>query len=182
MGYNGTDYSYMKGNKNPMYKINLKEKRKNDKHKFTCSCFICKSKRGEKIIKIKPIGKLNGMFGRKHKPETIIKLKEAALKDSKNRRERRQKQIIENYGLQLGKYERIILDYIENYLKTPIIRQLPVNGYWIDGYSPIYNIVFEVDEQHHSRQVEKDTQRQNEIKKELNCVFIRIPVIEVINI
>ena len=51
-------------------------------------------------------------------------------------------------------------------------------GYWVDGYSPTKNIVIEYDEEYHftknGRYRKKDIQRQLEIEKFLNCIFIRI--------
>ena len=47
-------------------------------------------------------------------------------------------------------------------------------GYWVDGYSKEKNIVIEFDEKNHKYQIEKDTQRQNEITEFLNCEFIRL--------
>lgn len=53
------------------------------------------------------------------------------------------------------------------------IKQL---GYWVDGYDIEKNTVIEVDEAHHSRRIEKDIIRQNEIISHLGCEFIRINV------
>ena len=73
----------------------------------------------------------------------------------------------------LGRYEKQILDEVENFIELKIIRQFPVLGYWVDGYLPKANIVFEVDERPKIK--EKDILRENIIKNELNCNFIRIP-------
>ena len=91
----------------------------------------------------------------------------------------RQEQIDKDGGIvQIGKYEKQILDYIEDYLKTPIIRQFRTAGYFIDGYCPVYNLAVEIDEPFHNNQLEKDKEREQNIKNELNCVFIRIPTNE----
>jgi len=47
-------------------------------------------------------------------------------------------------------------------------------GYWVDGYSEEKNIVIEYYEKHHSRQEERDLQRQKEITNLLKCEFIII--------
>ena len=51
-------------------------------------------------------------------------------------------------------------------------------GYWVDGYSPSKNIVFEYDEKGHFDQngllKKRDQIRQREIENYLNCIFIRI--------
>lgn len=51
-------------------------------------------------------------------------------------------------------------------------------GYWVDGYDSRKNIVIEIDEKKHfdanGNLRKKDIVRQNEIKHQLNCKFIRI--------
>ena len=51
-------------------------------------------------------------------------------------------------------------------------------GYWVDGYDKINNTVYEWDEKRHFNKdgtlKTKDILRENEIKKFLNCKFIRI--------
>jgi len=49
-------------------------------------------------------------------------------------------------------------------------------GYWVDGYDPVNNVVYEYDEKYHKskKQQEKDLNRQNEIIDFLKCSFIRI--------
>jgi len=52
-------------------------------------------------------------------------------------------------------------------------------GYWLDGYDEHRNIVIEIDEPEHflnGKLKDKDIERQEEIKTELNCKFIRIRV------
>lgn len=56
--------------------------------------------------------------------------------------------------------------------------QYPVmNGnkiYFIDAYLPAMNLAIEVDEPHHTYQVETDQKRQEFIRRTLNCDFVRI--------
>ena len=51
-------------------------------------------------------------------------------------------------------------------------------GYWVDGYSPSKNIVFEFDEPSHFDKngllKKRDQIRQKEIEQYLKCIFIRI--------
>jgi len=50
-------------------------------------------------------------------------------------------------------------------------------GYWVDGYESELNLVLEYDERHHFREgklKEKDIEREEKIKSELNCKFVRI--------
>ncbi len=78
----------------------------------------------------------------------------------------------------IGKYETQILDYLEDKIGDKIIRQYLVCGYFLDGYSKLRNIAFEIDEPYHfteEKQV-KDKIRQLEIEEELKCQFVRIKV------
>ena len=91
----------------------------------------------------------------------------------RKQREARIKQILEiGGGPNIGKHEKQILDFIEPSIGFPIIRQYIVNGYFVDGYCPERNIVFEVDER--LKNTKRDIQRQKEIESKLNCKFIRI--------
>lgn len=54
--------------------------------------------------------------------------------------------------------------------------QFKVGIYRIDGYLPDINLAVEIDEPHHSKQSDYDKQREEEIRKELNCEFIRLDV------
>ncbi|MHA1482134.1 MAG: endonuclease domain-containing protein [Candidatus Heimdallarchaeaceae archaeon] len=74
----------------------------------------------------------------------------------------------------IGKHEKQILDEVEKELKFRIIRQYEIGGYFLDGYIPEINLAIEVDEKHHKRQKEKDTQREEFIKQKLGCQFLRI--------
>lgn len=50
-------------------------------------------------------------------------------------------------------------------------------GFWVDGYEPKLNLVIEYDESHHFRVdklKEKDIKREQKIKNELDCKFVRI--------
>lgn len=51
-------------------------------------------------------------------------------------------------------------------------------GYWVDFYSKKYNLVIEWNEErghyNNGKLTKKHKKRQNEIKKELNCIFINI--------
>jgi len=49
-------------------------------------------------------------------------------------------------------------------------------GYWVDGYDVEKNVVIEVDEPSHRYKKDRDTKRQREIEKHLNCKFVRINI------
>lgn len=80
----------------------------------------------------------------------------------------------------IGNNETEILDQQEKIIGRKIIRQYHVDikgkniYYRIDGYDPIAKIAREVDELHHGRQRVEDAIRENDIKAELGCTFIRI--------
>lgn len=76
----------------------------------------------------------------------------------------------------LGKNEKAILDRLEIFLGHKIERQYLIKGYSLDGYIPELNIAVEVDEKDHKsmRSIIHDNKKEGIIKKELNCLFIRI--------
>jgi len=76
----------------------------------------------------------------------------------------------------IGIIEEKILDNIEKQKQTTILRQIKIGKYYIDGYDRNNNIVYEVDEQQHKYTQIQDYIREQQIKKELNCNFVRIKV------
>lgn len=76
----------------------------------------------------------------------------------------------------IGKQEKEILDQIEIETNSKIIRQFQVNRKFIDGYDPINNIAYEIDEYNHKYNKVYDYRRENMIKNLLGCEFIRIQV------
>ena len=82
----------------------------------------------------------------------------------------------------IGRYEKLILDELQNRIGYNIVRQFFINGYFLDGYIPEINLAIEIDEEHHyKKQVkEKDINKQNNIINSLGCNFLRIRVSEVI--
>lgn len=74
----------------------------------------------------------------------------------------------------IGKYETQYLDFLEDDIGLSIVRQYPVCGYFLDGYCKERNVAFEIDER--PKVSERDIRRESEIKNELNCGFIRIPL------
>jgi very-short-patch-repair endonuclease len=104
----------------------------------------------------------NNMFGKHHTEESKRKIRIKALKR------------IKEIGFHEGKNERKILNRIEKENGIKLHRQYPIIGYSIDGYDKKNNIAYEVDEKHHKNNIKKDKERENNIKKELRCKFIRI--------
>ncbi|HAM6012162.1 TPA: hypothetical protein IB719_001101 [Escherichia coli] len=81
-------------------------------------------------------------------------------------------------GLRFGlsAAEKIALNTIEQVLGISLIRQYKVLNYRIDGYDPVNNIAYEIDEPEHQYKKEQDEIRQRRIENELGCKFVRIKV------
>jgi len=82
------------------------------------------------------------------------------------------------YKVFIGKYEKIILDKVESENDIKILRNFEINhlGYSVDGYDKENNVVYEVDEPYHEKQIEKDVERQFAIVNHLNCDFVRLKI------
>ena len=76
----------------------------------------------------------------------------------------------------VGKHEKPILDAIEKEKGIQIERQFPSARKFLDGYDPINNIAYEIDEPHHKYQKVEDYLREQKVKEELDCEFVRIKV------
>ena len=107
--------------------------------------------------------------GRKLTEEHKQKLREATLKRIENQRCNGQP-----LKPAIGKNEIQILNNVEQNIGYKIIRQHRVNGYFLDGYCKELNLAIEVDEKWHKKRKEEDTIRENNIKNELNCDFLRL--------
>jgi hypothetical protein len=123
------------------------------------------------------------LTGRK-RPEVAKKIRGTKKTPTAKKRMRvaRLKYISERYnngepiGPNIGKYETQIINHFEDLLEYKFIRQHPVIGYFLDGYCPALNLAIEVDEPYHNRKKVKDMIREQEIKQELHCQFLRIKV------
>ena len=106
------------------------------------------------------------LLGKPKKESTISKLRIIA-----------QNNIINKGKLPRTGFNEIhILNQLEELFRLKILRQYPVNGYFLDGYIPELNLAIEVDEKSHSNiyRKQKDIQREGFIKQQLNCDFLRI--------
>jgi hypothetical protein len=74
----------------------------------------------------------------------------------------------------LSLQERAALAAVEQVLGVTLIRQYRVGQYRIDGYDPVNQVAYEVDEPAHRHQIAKDAVRQAVIERELGCRFVRI--------
>lgn len=70
--------------------------------------------------------------------------------------------------------EESSLKTIEQLLGISLIRQYKVLNYRIDGYDPVSNTAYEIDEPEHNGKETKDAERQSKIEKILKCTFVRI--------
>lgn len=78
-----------------------------------------------------------------------------------------------------GIREKAALDTIEQLLGVKLKRQYRVLGkYKIDGYDPVNNVAYEIDEEQHftPQHIQADRVREKEIFNELGCKFVRIKV------
>jgi hypothetical protein len=114
------------------------------------------------------------LYNLKYKKQQRLGTKQSILTKQKIR-ESHIKYIIEtrgNISPNIGKHEKQYIDWIEQVIGYPIIRQYPCKGYFIDGYCKERNLAIEIDERPKIRP--KDIERENIIKQELNCEFLRI--------
>lgn len=74
----------------------------------------------------------------------------------------------------LSLQERAALAAVEQVLGVTLIRQYRVGTYRIDGYDPVNQVAYEVDEPEHRSRIAQDAVRQAVIEKELGCRFVRI--------
>jgi hypothetical protein len=148
--------------------------------KLNCNIELLKCKCGKKYTWAKycrqcPEPKKTWL-GRNHTKETKLKQRESTLN-----------YIHTNCGQVMPRYNKSSIKVLEEYAKKLNITDLrhaenggefKVLGYFVDGYSPSKNIVFEYDEAHHydlnGKLSDKDLNRQLEIERYLGCTFIRI--------
>lgn len=71
------------------------------------------------------------------------------------------------------KYLNEIIDFL-NVMNITYITQYPISNYKIDLYIPQNNIAIEIDEKEHKYKKDYDLIRQNYIKSQIHCKFIRI--------
>jgi hypothetical protein len=77
-----------------------------------------------------------------------------------------------------GLREKVALDTIEQLLNVKLKRQYKVIDYFIDGYDPVNNIAYEIDELGHntSSAYKHDKKRADRITKKIGCKFVRINI------
>jgi very-short-patch-repair endonuclease len=109
-------------------------------------------------------GKISPRKGILHTNETKTKMRISAFEYAK------QKASI--ICPRIGKNEKNILDKLEKKTKYSIDRNFKVLGYFPDGYVHELNLIIEVDER--PKISKKDIEREEDIKKELGCEFLRI--------
>lgn len=74
----------------------------------------------------------------------------------------------------LSLQERAALAAVEQVLGVTLIKQYKVGRYRVDGYDPVNQVAYEVDEPRHRYQIAQDAVRQAVIERELGCRFVRI--------
>jgi len=115
-------------------------------------------------------GELSPWFGKKHSEETKHKQRLSTLAYLEHTKG--------SVCPRVGCHETHLLDTQEILDGISILRQyyLQMLGYYVDGYCPSTNTVYEVYERRHLRPkvVARDTIRQQEIETHLKCNFIII--------
>ena len=140
----------------------------------------------------KNIGSDNHMFGKHHSQKTkehLSQVKQGCgvwnagktniyLDETKQQMSESAIKRVKENGMcvSIGKYEKHTLDILEEYFNYTILRQHQVGRYFLDGYCPALNLAIEVDEPRHRQYGDDDSTRENHIKQELNCQFLRIDV------
>jgi len=111
-------------------------------------------------------------IGRKYSDDTRLKLRNAQIKNV-------ERQFFDGMPLMpcIGKQEKPILDTLEKTFGYTILRQHKVNGYFLDGYCPALNLAIEIDEPRHKEKLQQDKYREQQIKNEIGCSFLRLDVI-----
>lgn len=112
------------------------------------------------------IGKQSPFRGKQlHNEKSKAKLRLAAIRHVEQTRGR--------CSPNIGLFERELLDAQEKIDNCKILRQYPLRslGYFVDGYDPVSNTVYEVYEAWHKKTEAKDAERQKAIQAFLNCDF-----------
>jgi len=81
-----------------------------------------------------------------------------------------------SYRLAYTYREKIAINVIEQLLNKKLHKQYRVLNYKIDAYDIENNVAYEIDEVQHRNTVTKDLIREQEIKNELGCSFVRINI------
>ena len=134
---------------------------------------IHRSRITKKKLSLAKQGKNNPLYGKHHSDDTRKKMRLSAIRFIKNSRAKcvpRYNPIacqrIDEYGQKHGYKFQHAENGGEFYVEGL--------GYWVDGYDKERNVVIEADEPHHKYTKEKDSKRQREIEKHLDCKFIRL--------
>jgi hypothetical protein len=184
-GMTGKKHTIQSRQKMRKSKLGEKNNRFGKKHTKKSIEKIKASNNTEEILKIqkeKHSGKNNYWFGKHHSEETKRKLRLSTIERLKKTfgsgacpsYNPKACKIIDDYGKKNGYNFQHALNGGEFYIENL--------GYWVDGYDKEKNIVIEVDEHHHFDALgnlkRNDILRQKQIKKSLQCKFIRIKLDE----
>ena len=168
-----------------IWKQKLSDSAKNNPVKF----WIGKERSEETRQKISRAlkGNIPAFKGRHHTAESLRIMSDKSSKGLKDRpksaehkrklRLKRLEQIERESGIvfpQIGLNETQLLDRQEEIDNCKILRQHRIRelGYFVDGYCPETNTVYEVYEAFHAKRSSHDIQRQKEIQDFLKCNFI----------
>ena len=149
----------------------FKEKKLINRHKIDCNCSFCKRRREEqeqeetrKNRSEALMGKTSPNKGKRFSNETKSKMRKSAIEYIKKTHG--------DIHPRVGKNEKTILDKLEKKIGYKIDRKFTIDGYFPDGYIHELNLIIEVDERPKTKQ--KDIEREQIIRKVLDCNFLRI--------
>ena len=135
----------LKGKNSPNYgKSHSAEHRRNLSISMKGRIFSAEHRRNLRLARIADVKKKYGQLSPNYNPEAC--------------------KLIEEYGRTNGYNFQHAENGGEFHIKSL--------GYWVDGYDKKQNVVIEIYESHHKRQIEKDACRQKEIEEYLGCQFI----------
>lgn len=158
------------GKNNPMFgRTHTEETKQKIKEKRKLQTFSFEDIEKMSIAGKKRCEEYNHWLGRKHKPETIDKLRVLHSKKIVNNKWHpsfniEACRIIENYGKKYGYNFQHAMNGGEYFIEDL--------GYWVDGYDKEKNVVIEYYEIGHKYYIDRDEIRIQHIKNHLHCNVI----------
>lgn len=158
-------------------RLGISKRSKGKKHTLSARKKMSESGKGKVLSKETRIKMSISRKGLKRSDETKRKMRIASI----NRIEKNKGQCFPNYNPSAcDLFDKIIEETGHNiqHARNGGEYHIKELGYFVDGYDPINNIVYEYDERRHfdldGELIERDKIRQKEIEDYLGCKFIRI--------
>lgn len=158
-------------------RLNISKRSKGKKHTLSARKKMSESGKGKVLSKETRMKMSISRKGLKRSDDTKRKMRIATI----NRIEKNNGQCFPNYNpIACDLFDKMIEEtgYNIQHAKNGGEYHIKELGYFVDGYDPINNIVYEYDERRHfdldGELIERDKIRQKEIEDYLGCKFIRI--------